>query len=186
MAVFGGKRSRIILLCYCSRAGGCWPGLIPLTELALVDSGRCNHIARRDRNIGLLSSLPRSPLFAIERRSRKHTYILHHIQCVGRAYGVGGKSSPSSRESRYGRRRIQPASRRLLVGAPAVGLSMVGITAEPLVPRHGQAQIQGMEAIAKSNHRAFHIFRTDPGMGSLLLARSYPAGLRAALSDARK
>ena len=82
-----------------ARAGRFDP--VPGPSLAGGSSWPWSAFTRRNRNHGVLSSVPGPSLFAIESRDREPPDILYDIQRVRRADELGCKSPPAPRQSRH-------------------------------------------------------------------------------------
>lgn len=181
--IFRGERPRLVLHRSHSRACDDWIILIPAAESWSVGNCLGSFFDGRNRDIGVLSQMSFSPIFAVESGDRGRADIFHYFQRFGRANGLGREPSPSPRESGHGGRRVESASRRLLVGAYQVGVSMVGLGGPALVSRSGQATLQDLEAAASPNHHDFSAGGTRSGMGRVLLDRRNPVGLLVAFPD---
>ena len=108
------------------------------------------------------------------------------FQRIRRSEHLDRESSQSPRELRHDRRRVQPAARRILVGSPAMALSVGTIEHAEVVPGHDAdratrfwAKIQ-VPLVAISLCFGYFLF----GWAGLLLARRHPHGSTACTCSA--
>src|SRR6266487_1901262 len=111
-----------------------WDRFVSASRMAIVlvcfDCGGHGRVRNHDR----LPSRTGSSCSEAAPDRRTVSPVLRGFQRLGRAEHMDCESSQSSRERRYDRRRVEPSSWWLLVGASPMALPMATITNEEVVP----------------------------------------------------
>src|SRR5215467_6369972 len=88
------------------------------------------------------------------------------------------ESPQSPRQLGYGGRRLKPTARRVLVGTPAMVVSMGTIQHEEVVPGYDANTVYHLGQTADPAGYRVGLFRLFPlRLGRILLARRHPSGL---------
>src|SRR5215831_6834653 len=100
------------------------------------------------------------------------------FQRFGSSKHLDREPPESSCEIGYGGRRLEPAARRILVGASAVAVSMGTVEHAEVVSGHDADAVYHLGKASDSSRYRVALFRIFPlRLGRLLLARRHPPAL---------